>query len=153
MPSSKIPTHFTSLPYGDNIALWNNRAGYHVVISKQSFEEGLENITPTLRRRLNSMYMLEATLPQMELKIPHRNRNPILVDHELWSPVPEEYQSGGFHYRYTPLQPQQREILKLMNGQRNIQQISSILNISPDKLYEVLLPFMSYKMQVVQLRN
>ena len=40
-----------------------------------------------------------------------------------------------------------------MNGQQNIQQISSILNISPEELYEDLLPFMSYKMQVVQLRD
>ena len=80
MSSTTIPTHITSLPYGDNIALWNNRTGCHVVISKQSFEEGLENITPALRRRLNSMYMLDAALPQIELKIPHRNRNSLLVE-------------------------------------------------------------------------
>ena len=150
---SKLPKHITSLPYGNNIALWNNNTGCHVVLSKQSFEEGMENATPALHRRLNAMHMLDDTIPQIELKIPHRNRNSILIDHELWSPIPKEHHSGGFSYRCTLLQPRQIEILKLIDGQQNIQQISAILHLSPKELYEVLLPFMSYKMLVIQIRK
>jgi hypothetical protein len=150
---TQFPKHITTVPYGDNIALWNNRTGCCVVISKPTFEDGLGSISPALQYRLQKMHFLHKDISNMETKIPHRNRNCILVDDELWSPNPQKHHSGGYAYYCTKLTPQQLNLFKKIDGQQSIQDLSSTFNISPTYLYELLLPWMSIDRQVVQIRD
>ena len=106
----QLSSHIIPLPYGDHIALWNNLTGRHIVISKESFEEKENN--PQLQKRLQQKSMLEPQIQDKHRLIPHRNRFAIIVDNQLWSPVPSQHHSGGYVYRSTTLSPLEKRVFQ-----------------------------------------
>lgn len=154
-----LASHVTAMPYGQNIALWNNLSGCHIVISKETFETfeiknfEIENITPALTSRLQRFHMIEASIPNLPHMIPHRNRHTIIVDQGLWSPIPEQHHSGGFLYRCINLSEQEQNILKNIDGKKTIENLSSELSMDVNEIYALLLPWMACDMQIIQLRD
>ena len=106
----KLSSHITPIPYGDNIALWNNLTGRHIVISTTSFAS--QDQTPSLQKRLQEMSMVDTSIEDKHLLIPHRSRYSIIVDHKIWSPIPSQHQSGGYDYRSTELTEFEKKVLQ-----------------------------------------
>ena len=66
--SMTLPSHVVAMPYGKNIALWNNHSGRHLVISKETFER--EDVTPALHSRLQRFHMLNPWIPNIPMGFP-----------------------------------------------------------------------------------
>ena len=62
--SMTFPSHVVALPYGENVALWNNHSD---VISRHFYRKLLESrdITPALNNRLERFHMLNPSIPNI----------------------------------------------------------------------------------------
>ncbi len=147
----KLGSHITPLPYGDNVALWNNLTGRHIVISTTSFTA--TKPSALLQKRLLKMSMVDGSIKEIHLLIPHRNRYSIVVENKLWSPIPSQHHSGGYIYHSILLTDFEKQILTTIDGRKNIDALAQLFHVDSQKIYTILLPFLSFEKQIFQLRK